>query len=105
MKWGLSERELSEIIQILKKFQQVREAVLFGSRVMGNFKPASDVDLALKGSLNFSVIAKIKSELEENTALPYFFDVVDADAVETKAFKKHIEEFGKNIYCYDSPKC
>ncbi len=96
---GLSEKELSQIAAILKKFPQVHEALLFGSRAMGNFKKASDVDIALKGDLALSLVAKIKGELEESSALPYFFDVVDYESIETPAFKQHIDQFGRNIYC------
>lgn len=59
---------------------------------------ASDIDLALKGKISFGLTARIKAELEEETQLPYKFDVVDYAAIETSAFKEHINQFGRIIY-------
>lgn len=98
MTLGLSESELLQIRRVLEKYPPVAEALLFGSRAMGNHKKASDVDIALKGNLNLSMVAKIKAELDEKSSLPYFFDVVDYQTIETPEFKQHIDQFGKNIY-------
>ncbi|MBT8778490.1 nucleotidyltransferase domain-containing protein [Akkermansia muciniphila] len=37
----------SGIREVLSQAPQVRKAVLFGSRALGTWKPASDIDLAL----------------------------------------------------------
>ena len=50
MNHGLSKRDLDEISEILKSFPEIEEAVLFGSRAKGNYKPGSDIDIAIKGS-------------------------------------------------------
>ena len=49
MKYGLSEKQLEQVISILKKYDEIEGAILFGSRALGNYKPASDVDIAIKG--------------------------------------------------------
>jgi predicted nucleotidyltransferase len=98
MKPSLSSAELGEINSIFKKFPEIQEAILFGSRAMGNFKPASDVDIALKGALSFGLVARIKAALEEETSLPYLFDVVNYHTIETPAFKQHIDAHGRSIY-------
>ena len=98
MKPGLSEKELSQIISILKGFPSIQEAVLFGSRAMGTFKPASDVDIALKGKITQSVVARAKAILEEESPLPYTFDVVDYHTIENPAFKEHIDKWGILIH-------
>src|SRR3989338_2427709 len=98
MTLGLSSKELSEITLILKKFPDIQEAILFGSRAMGTFKPASDVDIALKGRITLPVVARFKALLEEESPMPYTFDVVDYHTIETPAFKEHIDKHGKSIY-------
>lgn len=95
---GLSAKELGEITLILKKFPDVDEAVLFGSRSMGNFKPGSDVDIALKGRITLQMVAHVKALLEEESSMPYTFDVVDYHTIETPAFKEHIDKYGQSIY-------
>ena len=77
MKYGLSEDQLSEIINLLSKCPEIEEAVLFGSRAIDTYKEASDVDIALKGeNVTASLAAKLKFDLEEDTYLPFFFDFV-----------------------------
>lgn len=98
MTLGLSGKELAEIILVLKKFPDVQEAILFGSRAMGTFKPGSDVDIALKGRVTLQEVARVKALLEEESPMPYTFDVVDYHTVETPAFKEHIDKYGKSIY-------
>ena len=98
MTLGLSAKELDEITQILKKFPDIHEAVLFGSRAMGNFKPGSDVDIALKGKITLQVVAHAKALFEEESHMPYTFDVVDYHTIETPAFKDHIDRHGQSIY-------
>ncbi len=98
MTQGLAPKELLVISSILKKFPEVHEALLFGSRAMGTFKPGSDVDIALKGNLSLEVVARVKAILEEESPLPYTFDVVDYAGIETPAFKQHIDTHGVYIY-------
>lgn len=49
MMYGLKERDLHYIRQALEKFPEIDEAILFGSRALGNFKKGSDIDLAIVG--------------------------------------------------------
>ena len=67
MKYGLSENQLEEIISILQKYDEIEEAILFGSRVIGTYKKASDVDIVIKGKTStlcfyqkFKIILKKK---------------------------------------------
>jgi uncharacterized protein len=95
---GLSEKELGEIARAFKKFPNIQEAVLFGSRAIGTFKPGSDVDIALKGKVTLQDAARVKALLEEESSLPYLFDIVNYDSIETPAFKAHIDSHGLSIY-------
>ena len=95
---GLSKSELDEITVIFKKFPEIQEAILFGSRAMGTFKPGSDVDIALKGRITLQVLARLKASLEEESSLPYLFDIADYHTIETPAFKEHVDRHGKSIY-------
>ncbi len=47
---------------------------------------------------DINTLSKLKYTLEEDTNLPYFFDVVIYDNLENIELKKHIDEFGKIIY-------
>jgi predicted nucleotidyltransferase len=77
MKYGLSEEQLKQIQDIISSFDEIEEAILFGSRAIDTYKEASDVDIAIKGKkVTASLAAKLKYRFEEDTYLPFFFDFV-----------------------------
>ena len=95
---GLSERERKIIRDKLKPFIQIDKAILFGSRALGNYKKASDVDIALFGAnLNNTMVNKISDLLNEETPLPYFFDVLAFSSITNENLKEHILQYGKKI--------
>ena len=94
---GLSPKELEILKDVFKKFDDIKEVILFGSRALGTHKTASDIDLAIKGNVDINTLSKLKYTLEEDTNLPYFFDVVIYDNLDNLELKKHIDEFGKRI--------
>ena len=48
--FGISERSLEVVVKAISRFPDVEGALVFGSRAMGNYRPGSDIDLALMGS-------------------------------------------------------
>lgn len=102
MKYGLSEAQLQEIVDILSSYPEVEQAILFGSRAMGTYKEASDVDIAIKGEkADFTLAARIKSHLEDETYLPFFFDIIAYNSIDNDALKRHIRKFGVVIFTRD----
>ncbi len=99
MKYGLSAQQLQEITGILAAYEEVETAVLFGSRAIDTYKEASDVDIAIKGEkADFGLALSIKDHLEEETYLPFFFDVISYQSISNEELKKHIRTKGKVMY-------
>lgn len=96
--FGLKQNDIESIISILQNYAEVEEAVIFGSRAKGNFKNGSDVDIALKGKVNIQVINHIAYTLNEETLMPYRFDVVDYHTIRNEVLKEHIDKAGKILY-------
>ncbi len=99
--FGLSSKNLSLIITVLKSFTEIQHAIVFGSRAIGNYKPGSDIDLALKGDINLTTLGRIKAKLEDEIATPYLFDVIAynmLDPVSDKKLLEHIDNLGKELY-------
>lgn len=86
------------IIDVLKAYPLIEEAIIFGSRAKGTQKPGSDVDIALKGHGVEFLTAQVSGILNEETPLPYTFDVVAFDTLENKALKEHIQRVGLSFY-------
>ena len=98
MAFGISDTQLTEIKNIIFKNKNVDEAIVFGSRAIGNHKPGSDIDNALKGiSITSMDAADIQFELEE-TYLPYFFDVIAFTKIDNSDLIDHINRVGKKIF-------
>ena len=96
--YGLSADHLGILTQILGRSPRVEEAILFGSRAKGNYKQASDIDLAVKGSLlQKDDIAALFSEFEESL-LPFFVDVIPYAFIRNKELADHIDRIGICIY-------
>jgi predicted nucleotidyltransferase len=98
-KFGLLESDLFSILGELSKHDNVELAILFGSRAKGNFKHGSDVDLALKGkTLDFETVSKISYFLNEETTMPYKFDVVNYHSIQEPELIHHIDRVGIEIF-------
>jgi len=96
---GLTLKDTQTIKAVLEKYPEVETATLYGSRALGTFQRGSDIDLALKGIiLTDRICSRIHFELEEETLLPYFFDVTHYGSITNKELKDHIDRVGKVIY-------
>jgi len=97
--FGLIASDIYDIIKILEQFSDVEEALIFGSRAMGNYRRGSDVDLALRGSnLKKNSAGEISYLLNEETLMPYHFDVADLNNLSNQDLVNHINDFGKVFY-------
>ena len=74
---GLSNEDLRVIKEACAQFAEVNEALLFGSRAKGNYEHGSDVDIALKGENLERATSRIAGYLNDESPLPYHFDVLD----------------------------
>lgn len=75
----------------------MESAILFGSRAKGTFRSGSDVDLAVRGCSETDVI-QLSAALNEETVLPYFFDVVAYETIQNDDLVEHIDRVGITIY-------
>lgn len=99
MQFGLKSTDLKDTCDVLKKFCQIEQAVLFGSRAKGNYQHGSDVDIALKGKeLTSQIVREVSFILNEESLMPYKFDVLNYHTIQETALKEHIDKVGVIIY-------
>lgn len=97
--FGLKPGDLEMICRVLEKEPQIEQAFLFGSRAKGNYKPGSDVDLALKGDhLTAQTITDVSFSLNEEMPLPYRFDVLNYHTIQEPTLLQHIDRVGIVFY-------
>jgi uncharacterized protein len=96
---GLKESEISNIVKASEELPEIEEVIIFGSRAKGNFKKASDIDLAIKGKTVTQVtIKRLSARLNEELPMPYFFDVLDYASINNQDLLDHIKRAGTVIY-------
>jgi predicted nucleotidyltransferase len=89
---------LATIIAIIQKYPYVRLVHLFGSRAKGNYRPGSDIDLAIMNEgLDPKTMMRMAEDFSESS-LPYKVDVVHFETLQHEAFKDHIQRVGIGIY-------
>ncbi len=93
-KYGLPVTDFEKIVSILKDDDNVKQAILFGSRAKGSFKNGSDVDIALLGKdLKLADILHISERIEQ-LFLPWKFDLVIYGRIKEQALIEHINRVG-----------
>ncbi|MDT0650732.1 nucleotidyltransferase domain-containing protein [Autumnicola edwardsiae] len=97
-KYGLEKNDLKEIIYVIEDNENVEEAILFGSRAKGNFKAASDIDIALVGkNLKLNDILEISIHMDD-LYLPYKFDFVNYYHIKEEKLIEHINRIGIRLF-------
>ena len=95
---GLTKEEINSIREVFSRYQQIEEVLIYGSRAMGNFKPASDINLTLIGkNIDLSLQTKIEFDLDY-LMLPYKFYISIYDKITNPKFLEHINRVGKEFY-------
>jgi predicted nucleotidyltransferase len=95
---GLTKDEILNIQSVFSNFTQIEEVLIYGSRAMGNFKPASDIDITLKGNeIDLSLLNQIEFDLDD-LLLPYKFDVSIYRKINNPEFLEHINRVGEKLY-------
>ena len=98
MRYGLADEQFRAVIKTLAGSGKIATAILFGSRAMGTFKAASDIDIVLCGKhVDFALAVHIEAELEASD-LPFFFDVIAWSTITSQNLKRHIWDCGQVIY-------
>jgi predicted nucleotidyltransferase len=98
MKYGLPQSVIQQICAVLRRYPQVEQAILYGSRAKGNYKNGSDIDLTLRGAdLTLTTLYKILDDLDE-LFLPYTIDLSIFNDISDPDVLEHIQRVGVTFY-------
>lgn len=90
---GIKKQVIDEICSLAQKYK-VKKVILFGSRARGDYRRASDIDLAVCGG-NTSLFAL---DVEEETFTPLKYDVVNLDGDVQEELRHSIQAEGIILY-------
>lgn len=97
MPFGLSTTAVKKIKNILGFFPNIEEVIIYGSRAKGNYKPASDINLTLKGQdITLTDLNKLALMLDD-LLLPQKFDISIYNHISNPDLVSHINRVGKSL--------
>ncbi len=94
---GLRPEQRRAIYEVLRRFPEVREATIYGSRAMGTYRPGSDIDLTLLGAISLKTLNQIALALDD-LLLPVDIDLCIFHEIENPRLREHIQRVGKLFY-------
>ena len=78
--------------------EEIEQAVLYGSRAKGNFKPFSDIDITLMGDrLTYNTLSSLSDEIDD-LLLPYSVDLSIYGKLKNADLLEHIHRMGIPIF-------
>lgn len=97
--YGLSVRQWRQILAILSRYgKRIDWVKLFGSRARGDYKPVSDVDLAIASTEN--LVTPLQLDFDQSQ-LPFTFDLIDYRRQPNQKLKDAIDREGKLLWAVD----
>ena len=99
MIYGLRDTDLTYMNELFAQHADIEQVWLYGSRAKGTSRPGSDVDLALVGpEVKRETVAHIHFTLEEDSPMPFFFDVLHWNTLSNAKLKAEIERTAQLLY-------
>ena len=98
MRFGLTEDAIEQINSVFKHYPGISQAIVYGSRASGNYKPGSDIDLTLHGNnLDHKLLLRILVDLDD-LLLPYMIDLSIYADISNLDLQEHIDQVGRVFY-------
>lgn len=98
MKFGLSDTVIKELQEVFRRHANIEKVLIFGSRSKGNYRPGSDIDLAVIGKdLDYSQLLEIRCEIDDLELL-YSIDLLDYQKKKGTPLGDHIDRVGQVFF-------
>lgn len=95
--YGLTISQLTSLRNVFRLFPQVEDAVLYGSRARGDYKPYSDLDITLYGkNISLTQLAQMEAMIDD-LLLPYNCDLSAFHSLKNTDLIHSIEREGKSL--------
>lgn len=96
--FGLKQDTVEKINSVFSSHPGVQKVIIYGSRAKGNYRPGSDIDLAVIGdAIDLSELLKIENELDD-LLLQYKIDLSLMNKIENNDLIEHINRVGLIFY-------
>lgn len=97
MDFGIGKKDEEILMQIFKKYPEVSEVLVYGSRAKGNYGERSDLDLVVVDPIDRFVLGKLIMDINESD-FPYTVDIQILDSIQNQNLIDHISRVGRVFY-------
>lgn len=97
MSFGLSQKTITQLKSVFKKYPEIHQVKIYGSRARGDYERGSDVDLAFFSESKEDLSPQLLWDLDE-LPTPYLFEVVNYNKLNVNYLKQEIDKHGKVLY-------
>jgi uncharacterized protein len=96
--FGLSSRARDSLSSVFAAESRINRALIYGSRAKGNYRPGSDIDIALDAPLmTYSDCVRLATTLDD-LMLPWRIDLSLLHQIDNPALLDHIARVGKPFW-------
>lgn len=96
--FGLSDTVIEDIRGVFRKYKNIKQVFVFGSRAKDTYHDGSDIDLAADGEgITYNQLMDIAVQIED-LGLLYKVDVLDYRKQKGTPIGNHIDRVGKIFY-------
>ena len=88
---------LRELVAVFRRYPDLEQVILFGSRATGRATERSDIDLATRGILDRHRLGRLSLDLDE-IPIPQECGVQAYEQIRHAPLKTHIDRWGIPIY-------
>lgn len=97
-RFGLSQWTIGDLTDVFRRYPNIRQVLIFGSRAKGNYRPGSDIDLAVVGDgINDDEMMRLRCDIDD-LGLLYGIDLLCYNKVGGTPIAAHIDRVGKAFY-------
>lgn len=101
MPFGLPESALYSLIHLFREDPRIKKVWLYGSRSLGTYKTASDIDLTLEApDLEFRDLAAMEQRIDE-LLLPWTVDLSLQHHIDNLGLLEHIRSNGIDLFVWE----
>ena len=96
--FGLSEDVIGLLRSVFASVPAIEKVVIFGSRAKGNYRPGSDIDLAVfAADFTHDDLLDLLVKIDDLELL-YQVDCIDYATITNDALRDHIDRVGRVLY-------
>ena len=96
--FGLAERHYNDIMHVFRRYPNIKQVLIFGSRAKGTDKPGSDIDLAvIAPDMDDQEFSRLLNELDA-LDLVFKLDVLHVDKLGQQNLKDSIMKHGQIFF-------